>query len=509
MGLIQRLKNFFKGSRPRMATEKAKDPKRPVVLVHGYSDQGKSFVPWARELRKAGFETETIAVVTYKSLTNEVTIKDLAEGFERALVRRGIKGPFDAIVHSTGMLVVRAWLTADRDNLSRRDRLRHLIGFAPATWGSPLAHRGRGLLGSVFKGNKSRDPVDTPDFLEAGDLILDGLELGSRFTWDLANVDLFGKDVFYGTQSNTPYPFIFCGNKPYSGLRKLVNEPGTDGTVRFAGVSLDSRKFSVDLTKPEGAMRLVPATREGREAQVDAPVIFVDGRTHGSIVSEPDPDAVNLVIRALNVSSHDEYLAWRKAATDWSQPPTDKEDVYQQFVIHMIDERGDGISDYHVELFSSDVGGRTNDLEEFDLDMHEYQADKSFRSFHVQVRKLIDKASEIRASGGKLWMRVTISSGTILVAYHGNSDAGFPGARQRRLTDDKWTDNDSERTLDAEPTLIHLDLTEFLDISSNRTNLFHAFTTTLVEIKVDREPLPFGSALARLCQLEDLGQLGV
>lgn len=491
-----------------MATEKAKDPTRPVVLVHGYSDKGKSFIPWARELRKAGFDTKTIAVVTYRSLTNEVTIKDLAEGFERALVRRGITGPFDAIVHSTGMLVVRAWLTADRDNLARRDRLRHLIGFAPATWGSPLAHRGRGLLGSVFKGNKSRNPVDTPDFLEAGDLILDSLELGSRFTWDLAHVDLFGPNVFYGTGATTPYPFIFCGNVPYSGLRKLINEPGSDGTVRFAGVSLDSRKFSVDLTKPENTGRLAPAKQQEREAQVDAPVIFVEGRNHGSIISEPDHRAVDLVIRALNVSTHDEYRAWRTEATAWSKPPKEKDDQYQQFVIHLIDERGDGISDYHVELFS-EVAGKPQDLEEFDLDMHPYQADKSFRAFHVQVEKLIDRARDIRAAGGKLWMRVTISSGTILVAYHGISDTGFPGVLQRPASNETWEDSDTERALDAEPTLIHLDLTEYLNPSQDKTNLFHAFTTTLVEIKVDREPLPFGSALARLCQLEDLVQHGV
>lgn len=490
-----------------MPAEKAKTPTRPVVLVHGYSDQGKSFVPWAKELRKAGFETKTIAVVTYKSLTNEVTIKDLAEGFDRALIRSGITGEFDAIVHSTGMLVVRAWLTADRGNLSRRNRLRHLVGLAPATWGSPLAHRGRGLLGSIFKGNKSRDPVDTPDFLEAGDLILDGLELGSRFTWDLAHADLFGPDVFYGADASTPYPFIFCGNVPYSGLRRLINEPGSDGTVRFAGVSLDSRKFFVDLTQSDGEKRLKLTNRENRDTQVDAPVIFVDGQTHGSILSDPDPDAVNLVIRALNVSSHDEYTAWRDAATKWSKPPK-AEDHFQHFVIHLLDERGDGIPDYHVELFS-ELKGQVQDLDEFDLDMHPYQADKSFRSFHVRVADLIDKAADLRNAGGKLWMRVTISSGTILVAYRGISNEGFPNARERRFSDEKWQDSDAERTVDAEPTLIHLDLTEFLDISHDKTNLFHEFTTTLVEIKVDREPLPFGSALARLCQLEDLSRLGV
>src|SRR6202008_4567758 len=144
--------------------------------------------------------------------------------------------PFDAVVHSTGMLVIRAWLTT---YAARKSRLKHLIALAPATWGSPLAHKGRSWLGSLFKGSK--DPR-SPDFLEAGNEVLHGLELGSQFTWDLAHLDLFGEDTFYGKTKSTPYVLLFCGDQPYRGIRELVSEPGTDGTVRLAGCSLNSRK---------------------------------------------------------------------------------------------------------------------------------------------------------------------------------------------------------------------------------------------------------------------------
>ena len=444
-------------------------------------------MPWAKALAKRGFKTEFIEVVTYKSLTNEVTIKDLAEGFERALRLKNITGEFDAIVHSTGMLVVRAWLTANRDDASRRSRLKHLVGFAPATWGSPLAHRGRGLLGSLFKGNKERDAENAPDFLEAGDLILDGLELASRFTWDLAHADLFGPEVFYGTDSKTPYPFIFCGNKAYSGIRGLINQDGSDGTVRFAGVSLDSVKFSVDLTKPVGhAKRVVPAVTQG----VDSPVIFADGKNHGTILSEPSDGMVELVTKALNVGSMDDYKTWRDAATAWSKPP---KTTYQQFVIHMTDERGDPIHDYHVELWTIS-GGKPKALP-FDLQMHPYEADKSFRAFHVKYDDLQSKTP--------LWMRVTLSSGTFLVAYRGISNQGFPGATDREEKDATFVDSDQQRGLDAAPTELNLDLTPYRD-AGIKPALFHPFTTTLVEIVVDREPLPFGAAIARLCQWVDL-----
>src|SRR5438132_764019 len=74
-----------------------------------------------------------------QALTNEITIKDIAEGFDRAIKthpRIDKDQPFDAIVHSTGMLVLRSWLAT---NPIGRKRLKHLIGLAPATFGSPLA----------------------------------------------------------------------------------------------------------------------------------------------------------------------------------------------------------------------------------------------------------------------------------------------------------------------------------------------------------------------------------
>ena len=155
-----------------------------------------------------GYRAEEIRICNYQSLTNEVTIKDIAEGFDRALRTQANLAndePFDAIVHSTGMLVMRSWLTT---YAPRRGRLKHLIGLAPATFGSPLAHKGRSLLGSVFKGNKQRGP----DFLEAGDLVLDGLELGSRFTWELTHKDVLCTPPLYGKGNDSPWVFIFMWN---------------------------------------------------------------------------------------------------------------------------------------------------------------------------------------------------------------------------------------------------------------------------------------------------------
>ena len=106
----------------------------PMVFVHGYSDRGASWAAWREILRRRlGLDNADMRTCTYVSLNNEVTIKDLAEAFDRALATQGgldPDAPFDAVVHSTGMLVVRSWLAADP---LRGKRLKRLIALAPAT----------------------------------------------------------------------------------------------------------------------------------------------------------------------------------------------------------------------------------------------------------------------------------------------------------------------------------------------------------------------------------------
>ena len=131
-----------------------------VLLIHGYSANWQAFLPWKAALSAAGIATETISVGNYVTLNNEVTIKDLGEAFDRALRMTKFASAipsdgwtFDAVVHSTGMLVLRQWLTSDpyplSDVRSRIRRLKHLVGLAPATFGSPQAEKGRSWLGAL------------------------------------------------------------------------------------------------------------------------------------------------------------------------------------------------------------------------------------------------------------------------------------------------------------------------------------------------------------------------
>ncbi len=262
---------------------------RKLVLIHGYSDQGKSFQAWAGKLQARGIDASAINICNYISLNNEITIPDIAEGLARAVDDMGwtFDQEFDAVVHSTGMLVIRAWLS---NNTKRRQYLKHLIGLAPATWGSPLAHLGRSWLAAVVRGNKQFGP----DFLNAGDLVLDALELGSSFTWELAHRDLLCDSPLFTTGPESPYVAVFIGNQPYAGIRELLDKPGMDGTVRWSGCGLNARKITVDLRKsdaPEQRVQVVPWA----EGRLSIPMFAVDGKNHTTLLQQPEDDLADLI----------------------------------------------------------------------------------------------------------------------------------------------------------------------------------------------------------------------
>src|SRR5260370_12564441 len=262
---------------------------RPLILIHGYSAEGKDMENLKQALVARGIESQDICICNHVSLNNEVTTQDIAEGLDRAFRKHQVFGnetqEFDAIVHSTGMLVLRAWLATGGPPATnpRLKRLKHLVGLAPATWGSPQAHKGRTWLGAMVKGNRDLGP----DFLNAGDRVLEGLELGSKFTWDLSHVDLIGPEPFYGKGTDTPFVAVFIGNTPYEGLASLANDPGADGAGRWSGGGLNARKGTIDPTRipVANATRLrLPARADHRLA---TPMVAGDGRNQALPGTDP------------------------------------------------------------------------------------------------------------------------------------------------------------------------------------------------------------------------------
>jgi len=479
---------------------------RPVILIHGYSSEGTAFNRLHEELTSRNIQAEDINICSYISLNNEITIKDIAEGLDRAFRTHGVLNKenqdFDAIVHSTGMLVIRSWLTnygAAVESNKRLSRLKHLIGLAPATWGSPQAHKGRTWLGALVKGSRELGP----DFLNAGDQVLDGLELGSKFTWDLAHEDLLGDAPYYDKGPRTPYVTVFIGNGHYEGISSVANDPGTDGTVRWAGCGLNTRKITLDLTRTPIGQDGKPIRRATMspwaENRLDVPIIAVEGRNHATLISDPEKGMVDLLVDFLNVGepsgeTHDQWLA---RAVEYGKQALPKmlvnpgagaaglegeakkffehligmqEDTmqgWQQFVVHARDERGDGISDYLIDVLTKDQNGDWTTFKEMYTDVHAYGADQSYRCFHVRLPQ--------GSTEGKVPLKIRIhaSTGTDLMVYQGYSWEGPDAAK-------------TEMTATSGP--VELDISNL----QGDARLFFPFTTTLIEIVLNREPYPLG-----------------
>lgn len=290
---------------------------------------------------------------------------------------------------------------------------------------------------------------------------------------------------FYGAGDDTPYVFIFCGTEPYSyeRLTRFVSGKGTDGTVRLAGCSLNTRKITIDLTKEptvEGRVSFSDWVNAGVE-----PLIPIKGLNHSTILSEPTKELVEMVVEALGVSNQERLEWWHnQAVVHLDKTVQNGLAQWQQFVVRAVDERNDPITDYHIQLYRKE-GGEEKDLEDFDLSVHAYSGDNSLRCFHVNLTNLKPE------NYGNLYMRVIASSDSELVIYQGYGSSKNSGIKE-------------EETEQEGMLIIELNLSKYLIDSQEK--LFYPFTTTLVEIRLNREPYPLGNKPIKLFGFIEQGE---
>jgi hypothetical protein len=149
-------------------------------------------------------------------------------------------------------------------------------------------------------------------------------------------------------------------------------------------------------------------------------------------------------------------------------------DGWQQFVVWARDEWGDGITDYLMEIQRLDPVTQKWVREEMYMDVHAYGPDESYRCFHIRLPKGIAQKEK------DLSVCINASTGTELMAYRAY------GAGTRR-------------ELSAENEPIRLAIKE---LAAGGGTLFYPFTTTMIEIKINREPCPFDQ-MARIFNFEE------
>jgi pimeloyl-ACP methyl ester carboxylesterase len=361
---------------------------RQVVVLHGWSDSSDSFKPLIAFLKQHGFDVVPLFLGDYVSLRDDVRIEDVGRRMHEVVrermakpanARDHLEAPFDLIVHSTGGLLARWWICEYfRD---ARCPVQNLLMLAPANFGSVLAHKGLSMLGRLFKGAKTG--------FEVGEEMLRGLELGSSLQWDLALRDLLVMDgvsdstSFYGPDKIRP--FVIVGTHPYpEPTRKLINENGSDGTVRVAAANLNTLGITVDFTVSLDEPEIRPWRRRGG-VNLEFPLAVLPDRDHGDVI---DPAAQGLsdsaayaaqlgelILSALGTNTKAEYASrvdeWNAVSMDTRTyagasedavqhrrsifgkhpPPPDYFHEHFQLVVCAEDQFGEPIPDFFVEFF--------------------------------------------------------------------------------------------------------------------------------------------------------------
>jgi pimeloyl-ACP methyl ester carboxylesterase len=334
----------------------------PTLILHGWSDSSASFRPLARFLESEGLSVRNLYLADYLSLYDEITPFDLGQAMLRALSDQGVptaRHSFNVVVHSTGGLVVREFLrqfcrTPDGRPDATLTPIRNLLMLAPANFGSPVARLGKSMAGRLFKGWK------WDGLFETGENLLHVLEMGSPYSFGLAEADLFDPSFPLFDPTNVAVTVLTGTNAFASPLARLAHLNGSDGTVCVATASLNARRVEVDYADPsQPTLRETPRTSP-------ALALGVFDRDHTTICRPAHrtqaEDWRRLVLAALSVDPAG-YPAHVAACADHTRltleagaerPDADERKrfhEYQHVVFRVRDQHGHPIDDYFIEFY--------------------------------------------------------------------------------------------------------------------------------------------------------------
>ena len=441
---------------------------RQVLIVHGWSDKSDSFHALARFLGAHGFEARTLWLGDYVSMEDDVRVQDvairMAEVIDQRIASGDLQSNFDMIVHSTGGLVARAWLTTRYRGEAERCPVKRLVMLAPANYGSKLAAVGKSMLGRLVKGFRHG--------FHTGTSMLNDLELSSPFQWELAQRDVLvapGGDAarYYG--EDRVWPFVIVGTRGYTGLlRQIANENGGDGTVRACAANLNARGVTIDFreTAPEKMMRPWDT-----RLQCDAPLAVLPTRTHGSIIDPDRSDSDNredivesdeekrqlgrLILEALGCASFDAYRGIRERWEDLSRqtaerhladPSNPQSECFHQYMqvnAYVVDDHGKPVPDYFLEFFSNPEGAhdRANVYLHANVieDVKKNSQNEALRNLYLDRTDLVEGYYKRFPEGAKpvLYMSISAAAPGAKVHYFDPDDPSAAGMVPVHLEGDK------------------------------------------------------------------------
>lgn len=422
---------------------------RQVLILHGWSDTSESFKPLASALKKNGYQTVPLWLGDYISKDDDVSIADVAKRMEEVLLEQIAAGkvtaPFDMVVHSTGGLVARTWLTMF-DSYRTPRLLERLVMLAPANYGSKLASMGKSMVGRLTKGLNNG--------LETGTQMLNALELGSPFQWDLATADVL-QDGVQPPSAPVPYsesgclPFVITGVKGYTSLlRKPLNEDGADGTVRAAAANLTSYGLTLDFRVAEPRATLWP-----RRGPLESFAFRIVADVDHSTIVDGGASVLPLIFQALNCPM--DSSAYLEIKKKWylenESSASEKDSKRHQFLqlnTFVVDDLGNPVLDHFIEFYGTDEKSRDAALAVFQTDVIEHvhvnDTNKSCRTFYIDRTDMFAKFYSAKLAGKPKELLVSVSAtppGRNVAYFAPSVSGGGSGIYRVHIADDNLAED--------------------------------------------------------------------
>ena len=404
---------------------------QPIVLIHGYSSEGKNtsvediYGNLPGDLREE-FGADSLVEIDlarWISLNDGVSIDDISFALNRALhsnrFKRLLDSGFHVVIHSTGALVVRNWIRLFSAKPSPISNLVHLAG---ANFGSGLAHVGRGQLARwgrfIFQ------------HVGRGVKVLNELEFGSSKTLDLHRHFLIsGNDMYddYEVQE-----FCMIGSQTLSKLRlvpiRYAKEDSADNTVRTSACNLNfnyvkaephsealqlksaslqklrerrlgnerlgEAHYHLDLGGLAATRREVPYTVLYETAHFGRDIGIVDGAKNRprvlphlirALSTPPDESAYNEVAEAFHrntAKTQRRAAGLSRSLTDWDKQA--QYEAHTQVIFRLRDQYGADV-DHHDITFRS-RGAGANRLERMIEDVHRNKLNPGTTTFYVRTQ---------------------------------------------------------------------------------------------------------------------------
>lgn len=356
-----------------------------LLFVHGWSvtnTQTYGYLPDAIQKlapENLKIDVKHVFLGKYISFNDSVTLDDVSRAFNQAVKDTIGNKAFSCITHSTGGPVLRNWIKLFFKGKSLSNiPLKHLIMLSPAIHGSALAQLGKSRLNRIkswFNG------------VEAGQKILDWLELGSDGQWD---VNKYWLD--YDLPIRNFYPFVLTGdtidNKFYDFINHYLVEDGSDGVVRVCAAN--ANYTYVQLKQKNENLIIDNYDREDNKIAIGViPDTSHTGSDKGIMESVKaknysDKDIVSEIIRCLKIKSVKEYI---KLKEDFRNRLKTTKGNYVMLSFYIQDDMGNDIEDYDVILL-----GKNHDPSKltkgFLVDRQRNQVNESKLTFYLDYDKM-------------------------------------------------------------------------------------------------------------------------